>query len=69
LHWLDGSGRLQEGTGAINRSDPWRHTAPLMILGRLQNAGHCYSAFSHGLQDICIIRTALMKWDFFDAHF
>jgi hypothetical protein len=22
---------------------------PLMILSHLQNAGHCYSAFSHGL--------------------
>jgi len=24
-----------------------------MILDRLQNAGHCYSAFSHGLVDFC----------------
>jgi hypothetical protein len=26
---------------------------PLMILGHLQNAGHCYSAFSHGLLELC----------------
>jgi hypothetical protein len=30
-----------EDTGVINRSDPWRHTTPLMILGHLQNAVRC----------------------------
>jgi hypothetical protein len=44
---------------------------PLMILGHLQNAGHCYSAFSHGLQDIgCeAIDASAHKFTRFDCRF
>jgi hypothetical protein len=41
-----------------------RASVPIEIAGETRKA-----AFQHGLQDICIDATALMKLGFFDADF